>query len=427
MPTRTHNTVVVGAQWGDEGKGRVVDLISEKFDIVARFQGGSNAGHTIMLKDKKIILHHVPCGVLRKNKVSIIGNGMVVDLETLVGEIKNLKKSGFQITNKNLKISPLAHLILPYHKSLDIEREVLKGNSAIGTTGRGIGPAYEDKIARQGIRIIDIAHKKTLKTKLQLVLKEKNKILNKVFNKPTFKIEEIISTLLKNYRYIKEFVSNTEEYLNNQIRKNKKILFEGAQGAMLDIDFGTYPFVTSSSTIAGGASAGTGVPFSSLGTVVGISKAYTTRVGHGPFPTEMFDDQGLLLREFGTEYGATTGRPRRCGWLDLVALKHSIQISGIDSLVLTKVDVLSMFRTVKVCVGYKIKNKKITTFPLGFDDLNIAKPIYKEFNSWTPEEVASSRRVPKNLNIFIKFIENFLSTPISMISIGPERNQIVYL
>jgi adenylosuccinate synthase len=418
---------VVGAQWGDEGKGRVVDLISEKFDIVARFQGGSNAGHTIMLKDKKIILHHVPCGVLRKNKVSIIGNGMVVDLETLVEEIKNLKKSGFQITNRNLKISPLAHLILPYHKSLDIGREALKGSSAIGTTGRGIGPAYEDKIARQGIRIIDIAHKKTLKAKLQLVLKEKNKILNKVFNKPTFKMEKMINSLLKNYRHIKEFVSNTEEYLNNQIRKNKKILFEGAQGAMLDIDFGTYPFVTSSSTIAGGASVGTGVPSSSLGTVVGISKAYTTRVGHGPFPTEMFDDQGLLLREFGTEYGATTGRPRRCGWLDLIALKHSIQISGIDSLVLTKVDVLSMFETVKVCVGYQIKNKKFTTFPLGFDDLNIAKPIYKEFNSWSPEELVSPRRIPKNLNIFIKFIESFLSTPISMISVGPERNQIIYL
>ena len=426
MATDIKNTVVIGAQWGDEGKGRIVDKISEKFDIVVRFQGGSNAGHTIILKNKKIVLHHIPCGVLRKNKISVIGNGTVIDLQTLTEEIKNLRKLGFKITDKNLKISTLAHLILPYHKSIDRGREILKANNAIGTTGRGIGPAYEDKVARQGIRIIDIEHKKTLKEKLDLLLKEKNKILSKVFHEPTFKTNEIINNLSKNYNYIKEFICSTEGYLNDQINKNKKILFEGAQGVMLDINFGTYPFVTSSSTISGEASAGTGVPFASLGPVIGISKAYTTRVGNGPFPTEMFDDQGLSLREFGTEYGATTGRPRRCGCLDLIALKHSIKISGINSLILTKVDVLSIFKTIKVCVSYKIRSRKFTNFPLKLHDLKVVQPIYKEFNSWDSEEL-SSKKIPKNLIAFIRFIEKFLSTPISMISIGPERSQVIYL
>lgn len=426
MAPAIKNTVVIGAQWGDEGKGRIVDLISEKFDIIARFQGGSNAGHTIILKDKKIVLHHIPCGVLRKNKVSIIGNGTVIDLQTLSDEIKNLRKLGFKITKKNLKISSLAHLILPYHKSIDRGREILKGNNAIGTTGRGIGPAYEDKVARQGIRIIDLEHKRTLREKLDLLLKEKNEILSKVLHEPIFRTNAIIKNLSKNYNYIKEFVCSTEIYLSDQINKNKKVLFEGAQGVMLDINFGTYPFVTSSSTISAEAATGTGVPASRLETVIGILKAYTTRVGHGPFPTEIFDNQGLSLREFGTEYGATTGRPRRCGWLDLVALRHSIKVSGINSLVLTKVDVLSIFKTIKVCVGYKIRNKKFTSFPHELHKLNIVKPIYKEFNSWDSEQL-SSKKIPRNLIFFIKFIENFLSTPISMISIGPERNQIIYL
>ena len=281
-------------------------------------------------------------------------------------------------------------------------------------------------MARQGIRIIDLEHKRTLREKLDLLLKEKNEILSKVFHEPIFRTNAIIKNLSKNYNYIKEFVCSTEIYLSDQINKNKKVLFEGAQGVMLDINFGTYPFVTSSSTISAEAATGTGVPASRLETVIGILKAYTTRVGYGPFPTEIFDNQGLSLREFGTEYGATTGRPRRCGWLDLVALRHSIKVSGINSLVLTKVDVLSIFKTIKVCVGYKIRNKKLTSFPHELHKLNIVKPIYKEFNSWDSEQL-SSKKIPRNLIFFIKFIENFLSAPISMISIGPERNQIIYL
>tara|TARA_B100001029_G_C15054329_1_gene453160 strand:+ start:645 stop:1922 length:1278 start_codon:yes stop_codon:yes gene_type:complete len=423
---RVENIVVVGAQWGDEGKGRIIDLISEKFDIITRFQGGSNAGHTIIIKDKKVVLHHIPSGVLRKKKVSVIGNGTVIDLQILVQEIKSLRRLGFPVTNNNLKISSLANIILPYHKSIEKGRENLKGKNAIGTTGRGIGPAYEDKVARQGIRIIDLKNKKDLKSKLDFILKEKNAILTKVFREKRVPSAAIFNSILKNYSYIKEFICDTEDYVNNAIKKRKKVLFEGAQGVMLDIDFGTYPYVTSSSTISSSASSGTGVPFKDLGKVVGITKAYTTRVGHGPFPTEMSDDQGLSLREFGTEYGATTGRPRRCGWLDLIALKHSIQISGISSLAMTKVDVLSMFESVKVCVGYKIKNKKIISMPLNLTDLNMIQPIYKEFDSWSLDQL-KSKKVPKNLKKFIKFIEQFLSVPITMISIGPERGEIIYL
>ncbi|MFL2630837.1 MAG: adenylosuccinate synthase [Thermodesulfobacteriota bacterium] len=426
MRKRNKNSVFVGAQWGDEGKGRIVDLVSNDFDIIARFQGGSNAGHTIIIKNKKIVLHHIPSGVLRKNKVSVIGNGTVIDLEILAKEIRNLRKNGFKITSKNLRISSLAHIITPYHKAIDKYREIAKGSKAIGTTGRGIGPAYEDKVSRQGIRMLDLQEKKTCDEKIKTVLKEKNKIIRKVFEEKGFAVKDISRILYRNYNYIKEFVCDTNEFLVQEIKKDKKVLFEGAQGAMLDLDFGTYPFVTSSSTISANASAGTGVPFSSLGDVVGVSKAYTTRVGHGPFPTEMFDETGLTLREFGTEYGATTGRPRRCGWLDLVALKHAITISGINLLALTKVDILSIFSEIKVCIAYKIGNKRVTTFPLDYRELDKVKPVYKKFPSWTQESL-SSNKIPNNLKALIKFIEKFLEIKVSMISIGPERSEIIYL
>ena len=426
MIKKSKNSIFIGAQWGDEGKGRIVDLVSKDYDIVTRFQGGSNAGHTIIIKNKKIVLHHIPSGVLRKGKVSVIGNGTVIDLGTLITEIKGLRKSGFKVTGKNLKISSLAHIIAPYHKLIDQQREVLKGNQAIGTTGRGIGPTYEDKVSRQGIRIIDLEDKALLEKKVKQILKEKNKIISKIFNKKGFNSNTIVTELRKNYLYIKEFIEDTGKFLNKSIEKDKKILFEGAQGVMLDLDFGTYPFVTSSSTIASNASAGSGVAFSKLGEVVGISKAYTTRVGHGPFPTEMIDDQGLTLREFGVEYGATTGRPRRCGWLDLVALKHATAISGIKSLVLTKVDILSIFKKIKVCTGYKLDNKKLSSYPLKIEDLSEIEPIYKEFPSWSIEDL-SKNKIPKSLKSLIKFIESFLKVKVTMISIGPERDEIIYL
>ncbi len=426
MVKKSKNSIYIGAQWGDEGKGRIIDLVSEDYDVIARFQGGSNAGHTIIIKNKKIVLHHIPSGVLRKGKVSVIGNGTVIDLATLINEIKGLRKNGFKVTGSNLKISSLAHIITPYHKIIDQEREIMKGSKAIGTTGRGIGPAYEDKVSRQGIRISDLEDKELLNQKVKFILKEKNKIISKVFGKKSLKAKTIVDDFSKNYKFIKEFVADTGKFLNESIKKNKRVLFEGAQGVMLDLDFGTYPFVTSSSTISSNASTGTGVAFSKLGNVVGISKAYTTRVGHGPFPTEMFDDQGLTLREFGTEYGATTGRPRRCGWLDLVALKQAVIVSGIDSIVLTKVDILSIFEKIKVCTGYKIGKKKLSSYPLKLEDLSSVTPIYKEFPSWKMEDL-SKNKIPSSLKTLIKFIELSLKVKVSMVSIGPERDEIIYL
>ena len=423
---KNKNVVVVGAQWGDEGKGRIIDLLSKKFDIVSRFQGGSNAGHTIIIKNKKIILHHIPSGVLRNGKISVIGNGAVIDPDIIVDEIKALRKKGYKVTGKNLKISELAHLILPFHKLIDIGRETIKGKNAIGTTGRGIGPCYEDKISRQGIRFVDLSNKKILKDKLKITLKEKNKILSLVFNQKKISINTLVDDLMKRYKFLKEFIVNTEHFLNKSAVQGKSILFEGAQGVMLDIDFGTYPFVTSSSTISSNASSGTGVPFKKFGKSIGVSKAYATRVGYGPFPTEMIDDEGLALREFGDEYGATTGRPRRCGWLDLIALKHSVEICGLDEIVLTKVDILSMFKTINVCIAYKYKSQKLNKFPMDNNIIENVTPIYKTYKSWDIEDL-KNKKLPSSLQSFIKYIEKFLNVKISMISFGPEREQVIYL
>ena len=420
------NIVVVGAQWGDEGKGRIIDLLSEKFNIIVRFQGGSNAGHTIIVKDKKIVLHHIPSGVLRKGKISVIGNGTVIDPSVLVDEIKQLRKKGYKVSKNNLKISNLAHLILPHHKALDKGREIIRGKNAIGTTGRGIGPCYEDKISRQGIRFIDLQDKKSLYSKLSMSLNEKNKILVRVFKQKGFTLKKVLSDLNKQYKYLKEFVTDTEDYLQKASQKNKSILFEGAQGVMLDIDFGTYPFVTSSSTISANASIGTGIPYSKITKSIGISNSYTTRVVHVTITTEMLDDKGLTLREFGAEDGATSGRPRRCGWLDLVALKHSVNICGLDQLVITKADILSMFDTIKLCTGYKIGNRLIKKFPQNLDNLNKVVPVYKNFKSWKSDDL-NKENPPKNLINFIKYIENYLNVEISMVSVGPERDQILYL
>ena len=423
---KNKNVVIVGAQWGDEGKGRIIDLLSEKFDIVSRFQGGSNAGHTIIIKNKKIILHHIPSGVLRNGKISVIGNGAVIDPDIIVDEIKALRKKGYKVTGKNLKISELAHLILPFHKLIDIGRETIKGKNAIGTTGRGIGPCYEDKISRQGIRFVDLSNKKILKDKLKITLKEKNKILSLVFNQKKISINTLVDDLMKRYKFLKEFIVNTEYFLNKSVVQGKSILFEGAQGVMLDIDFGTYPFVTSSSTISSNASSGTGVPYKKFGKSIGISKAYATRVGYGPFPTEMIDDEGLALREFGDEYGATTGRPRRCGWLDLIALKHSVEICGLDEIVLTKVDILSMFKTINVCIAYKYKSQKLKKFPMDNNIIENVTPIYKTYKSWDIEDL-KNKKLPSSLQSLIKYIEKFLNVKVSMISIGPEREQVIYL
>ena len=420
------NVAVVGSQWGDEGKGKIVDWLSSEADIVVRFQGGHNAGHTLVINGITYKLRLLPSGIVRKDKISIIGNGVVVDPWALLDEIDEIKSKGVKVSPENLIISESANLILPFHKLIDIGREIIKGKNAIGTTGRGIGPCYEDKISRQGIRFIDLSNKKILKDKLKMTLKEKNKILSLVFNQKKISINTLVDDLMKRFKFLKEFIVNTEDFLNKSVNQGKSILFEGAQGVMLDIDFGTYPFVTSSSTISSNASSGTGVPYKKFGKSIGISKAYATRVGHGPFPTEMIDDEGLALREFGDEYGATTGRPRRCGWLDLIALKHSVEICGLDEIILTKVDILSMFNNINVCVGYKYKSQKFKKFPMDNNIIDHVEPIYKTFKAWNNEDL-KNKKLPSSLQSFIKYIEKFLNVKVSMISIGPEREQVIYL
>ena len=411
-------------QWGDEGKGKIVDVLTPKYDLIARFQGGPNAGHTLEFDGKKFVLHTIPSGIFHESTMNLIGNGVVIDPVTLRKEIDNLIEQEVPFTER-LLISRKAHLILPTHRLLDAASEAAKGKDKIGSTLKGIGPTYMDKTGRNGLRVGDV-ELPDFKKRYEALRKKHIQMIERM-NYEYDGLEEMESEWLDSIEFMKQipFV-NSEYYINNALKEGKKVLAEGAQGSLLDIDFGSYPFVTSSSTISSNASAGSGVSFTKLGDVTGISKAYTTRVGHGPFPTEMFDDQGLTLREFGTEYGATTGRPRRCGWLDLVALEYAVTVSGITSLVLTKVDILSIFKKIKVCTGYKLENKKLSSYPLSTVDLAKVTPIYKEFPSWSMDEL-STNKVPRSLKSLIKFIESSLKVKVTMLSIGPERDEIIYL
>jgi len=357
------NIVIVGAQWGDEGKGRIVDLISEKVDIVARYQGGNNAGHTIVIGEKTIILHHIPSGILREGKVSVIGNGVVVDPKVLIEEINNLIHAGYKIDSTNFKISDRAHVIMPYHKLMDVAREELRGKNKIGTTGRGIGPAYEDKVGRRGITFSDLKDRDLFTSKLEYLLYERNLYLTKVLSEAPIDLDKIRDEYLSYGEILSDYICNVTFLINNYIKEGKSVLFEGAQGALLDIDFGTYPYVTSSNAVSGGASIGTGVAPTKFDYVIGVAKAYTTRVGSGPFPSEESGVLGDQLRENGNEYGSTTGRSRRCGWLDAVSLKYAAMINGIDMISLTKLDVLSTFEKIKICVAYKYDGEVLTDFP----------------------------------------------------------------
>jgi len=416
--------VILGAQWGDEGKGKIVDLLSENADIVVRYQGGANAGHTVSFDGKTYILHLLPSGIFHQNVTCVIGNGVVIDPIALMDEIEMVKSAGVDIKGR-LLISHNAHLIMPYHKLLDKIYD--QGEDKIGTTGRGIGPAYVDKYARVGIKVVDLLDREILSRKLRKNIEAKNEILEKIYGATKLDVEKIIDEYIEFDKKIDEFVTDTALYLNNAIKEKKKILLEGAQGALLDIDHGTYPFVTSSNPTAGGASTGSGIPPTKINGVIGVIKAYTTRVGEGPFPTELKDEIGDYIRKKGVEFGATTGRPRRCGWLDLVSLRYSIMINGIDKLALTKIDVLSELDEIKICVSYEINGKKLKSFPTNPEALSKVTPIYETLKGWKKDlsNISSYSELPAEAKEFVEAIELFTGVEISIISIGADRKQTI--
>lgn len=419
-------TILVGSQWGDEGKGKIVDLLSENYDIVCRYQGGANAGHTVEIGDNKFILHLIPSGILRDNVICVIGNGVVIDPVALIDEIKFLEENNISVDGR-LFISHNAHLIMPYHKLIDNINE--SGTIKIGTTGRGIGPCYEDKYARKGIRIIDLLNKKVLEEKIRFNLKEKNNLLKKVYEHEELNVEEIIEQYLEFDRQIDKYIKDIPVFLNNAINEGKSILLEGAQGSLLDIDHGTYPFVTSSNPTAGGACTGTGIPPTKIDSTIGIVKAYTTRVGAGPFPTELLDQNGEQLRKVGCEFGATTGRPRRCGWYDAFVVNYSQMINGIDSVAITKLDVLSSFKEIKVCVGYELNGKRLKSFPTDFEQLINVKPIYETLPGWETDinNCKNYDELPQNTKDYLDFISKESNIKIKIVSVGPKRTQTFFM
>ena len=419
------NVTVVGTQWGDEGKGKIVDWLSERADVVARFQGGHNAGHTIVLNKKVYKLSLLPSGIIRK-KISIIGNGVVIDPWALINEINKIESQGLKITSKLLKISNKASLILPYHQELDLLRENAKGNNKIGTTGRGIGPAYEDKVGRRAIRVCDLFNKNSREKQLKAAITHHNIILRGL-NKKTIRKTSINRMLDKIAPILKPFVTNTMELIISSNNKNKNILFEGAQGSMLDIDHGTYPFVTSSNTVSSQSATGSGIGPSLIHNVLGITKAYTTRVGNGPFPSELNNKTGELLGKIGHEFGVVTGRKRRCGWFDAVIVNYTVKLSGINGIALTKLDVLDTFKEIKICVGYKINKTIIKTVPDSYTDMEKIKPIYETLKGWqkSTQKCKSFSDLPLNAKKYIKRIEKLIECPVSMISTSPERNDTI--
>ncbi|MCK5710089.1 MAG: adenylosuccinate synthase, partial [Deltaproteobacteria bacterium] len=396
---------------------------------VVRFQGGNNAGHTIVIGDEKVILHHLPSGILREDKLSVIGNGVVIDPKVLLQEINELESAGYSANEKNLKISDRAHVIMPYHREIDLARESMNGKGKIGTTGRGIGPVYEDKAARRGIKFADLIDPDSLSARLKDVLEERNAYLTKVLGGNPLNFEEIFQEYVVYGRELKRFSCDVSTLLNNSISNGQNILFEGAQGALLDIDFGTYPYVTSSSSGSGGASIGTGVGPTKIDTVLGISKAYATRVGEGPFPTEISGELGEKLRQAGGEFGATTGRSRRCGWFDAFALKYAAQINGISWLAITKLDVLSGFEKINICVGYRYNGKELTSFPSNNQVLKEIDPVYEEMEGWKEDisEAKDISELPIQARKYLEKLEEITGVPIYTVSLGPSREKIIFL
>lgn len=419
-------TIIVGSQWGDEGKGKIVDLLSAKVNIVARYQGGANAGHTIQIGDKQFIFHLIPSGILHENVTCVIGNGVVIEPQALLDEMKMLEENGINIKGR-LFISHNAHLIMPYHKLLDSINE--KGTQKIGTTGRGIGPCYIDKYARSGIRIADLLDKDILKSKIRTNLEEKNNLLQKVHGHAVLNVDEIIDECISFDKEIDSYITDTSAFLNEAIEQNKSILLEGAQGALLDVDHGTYPYVTSSNPTSGGACTGSGIPPTKISNIIGIVKAYTTRVGLGPFPTELFDENGEKLGRIGAEFGATTGRPRRCGWFDAFLVNYSRRINGIDRAVITKLDVLGYFDEIKVCIGYEINGKNLKYFPTSESEISKAKPIYETLKGWNKDisNIRDYNELPQEAKDYLSFISLKCGFEIKYISVGPKRSQTIEL
>jgi adenylosuccinate synthase len=417
--------VLVGAQWGDEGKGKATDLLGDRVDYVVRYQGGNNAGHTVVIGDKKFALHLLPSGILTPGVIPVIGNGVVIDLAVLIKELDGLIEKGVDVSK--LKISANAHIITPYHVTIDKVSERFLGKRAIGTTGRGIGPTYGDKVGRLGIRVQDLFDESILRQKVEAALSQKNQLLSKVYNRAGIKAEEVVRELLSFTDRIRPMVSDTALELHKALEAGKTVLLEGGQGTLLDVDHGTYPFVTSSSPIAGGATIGSGIGPTKIDSVIGILKAYTTRVGAGPFPTELFDQWGEFLREKGFEFGTTTGRERRCGWFDAPVAKFATRINGLTDIFLTKLDVLTGIKEIPVCVAYDVDGVRMEEIPVSQSDFHHAKPIYEVFPGWD-EDITTAKKfedLPQNAQDYVLALEKLSGTRISAIGVGPDRNATI--
>jgi adenylosuccinate synthase len=416
--------IVVGAQWGDEGKGKIVDILSENADVVARYQGGANAGHTVCIGDTQFVLHLIPSGIFHPHIICVIGNGVVIDPVALMTEIEQLESAGINIGGR-LLISHNAHLIMPYHKQLDTLRE--ETTDKIGTTGRGIGPAYIDKFMRIGIRIVDLLDRDVLARKLKTNIEEKNQLLSKIYGTTTIDVDAIISEYEDFDKKIDPYVTDTSLYLNQALKQGKRVIAEGAQGALLDVDHGTYPFVTSSNPTSGGACTGLGIPPTAVNSIVGVVKAYTTRVGNGPFSTELNNEIGERLRLIGQEYGATTGRPRRCGWFDAVATRYSAIVNGIQSIAVTKLDVFDDFDEIKVCIGYEYQGRQLKTFPTDVKSLDHITPVYESFEGWKSPlaGITSYVQLPPKAQRYLDALSHLTGTALWMISVGPRRDQTI--
>ncbi len=423
--------VIIGAQWGDEGKGKVVDLLADRFDIVARYQGGHNAGHSVYVGDKAFVLRLLPSGIIHEEAVCVLGNGMVIDPKAFFEEVDQMQSQGISISPERLKVSSRAHLIMPYHRALDHTSEERLGNEKIGTTLRGIGPAYEDKAGRRGIRVSDALVPDLLKLRIERNLEEANRIIV-TYGQPPLYADQIFEEISALAERLRPFVCETSHFFAEARKENKKILLEGAQATLLDVDHGTYPYVTSSNPTAGGAAIGTGIPPHHISGVLGIVRTYATRVGEGPFPTEMLDaeeDMANLIRKRGNEYGSVTKRPRRCGWFDAIATKYAAELNGFDSMALTKLDVLDALDTIKVCIGYEIDGEKIDTFPAVSQDLQKIKPIYEIMQGWQSETLGITKieELPTKAREYVKFLSDSIGVEIGLISTGPERDQTIIL
>ncbi|MEN6441606.1 MAG: adenylosuccinate synthase [Syntrophobacter sp.] len=423
------NVVIVGTQWGDEGKGKIVDLLTEKADYVVRFQGGNNAGHTLVVNGKKYIFHLIPSGILHPGKLCIIGNGVVLDPGVLIKEMNHLLEAGIEVTPQKLVLSLYTHVIMPYHRALDLAREKKKGKTAIGTTGRGIGPCYEDKVGRNGIRVHDLLDRHNLHEKLARNIEEKNFLLQHYFGEEPLDPAAIEEEYLAYGERLRPYTVSVSEILQKSVAAGRSILFEGAQGTHLDIDHGTYPYVTSSNTVAGNACCGSGIGPTSIDKVVGIVKAYTTRVGGGPFPCELLDETGERIRTAGGEFGATTGRPRRCGWLDMVVVNSAVRLNGLFGLAITKLDVLTGIPKLKICVSYTCRGSRLDTVPPELDALEACEPVFKEFPGWR-EDIGQARTwddLPRNTRDYLRAIQEYAGVPICMVSVGAERDETIII